>query len=147
MIISSFSGEHRFLSNFYSSPVTAPDRTVYPTVEHAFQAAKTLDTYQRAAIRQLATPGEAKRAGRTIALRSDWDQVKKRIMLELILVKFTKDPELKEALRATAGSPLREGNTWHDNYWGDCTCGRKACEEEGLNALGKILMSVRFVLE
>ena len=40
--IDKFKNEHEFLSNFYPSPITIEDIT-YPTVEHAFQAAKTLD--------------------------------------------------------------------------------------------------------
>lgn len=68
--IDSFSGEYDFLSNFYSQEITY-DGIKYPTNEHAFQAAKTLDLAKRQAIAKLATPGQAKRAGRKVLLRSD----------------------------------------------------------------------------
>lgn len=41
-VIDRFSGEYRFLSNFYLAEVEL-DGEVYPTVEHAFQAAKSPD--------------------------------------------------------------------------------------------------------
>lgn len=37
-----------------------------------------------------------------------------------------------------------EGNYWHDNYWGNCTCDK--CKNiEGQNKLGKILMKIRMM--
>ena len=41
--ILAFTAEHRYLSNFYPSVIRA-EGISYPTVEHAFQAAKTTDT-------------------------------------------------------------------------------------------------------
>lgn len=132
--IDNFDGEYRFLSNFYESPVEFEGHT-YPSVEHAFQAAKTLDEDERAKIRNLDTPGKAKRAGKKVKLREDWDGVRVLVMGELVRRKF-EDPELRAQLLATGSAPLEEGNTWGDRFWG--TCGGK-----GENNLGRILEAVR----
>jgi hypothetical protein len=134
--IKEFEGEFRFLSNFWTAKVSY-DGIEYPTTEHAFQAAKTLDFGLRWEISQLPTPGKAKRAGRKLPLRPDWDQVKDQIMLELTILKFMNHRKLKEALLATGTAELVEGNNWGDAYWGVVK------GQGGLNHLGKILMLVR----
>lgn len=134
MAITSFSGKYEFLSNFYYSPVTYEGIT-YPTVEHAFQAAKTFDVTERRRISEMKTPGMAKRAGRRVLLREDWEAVKFDIMKTLVTQKF-EDEKLKQLLLDTGDEELVEGNTWHDTCWG-------VCNGVGQNNLGKILMSVR----
>jgi predicted NAD-dependent protein-ADP-ribosyltransferase YbiA (DUF1768 family) len=69
-------------------------------------------------------------------------------MLRVVLGKFCRneDDELARLLCATGDIPLVEQNTWHDNYWGDCRCGRPSCGEPGKNYLGGILMAARLVL-
>lgn len=138
-MINAFDAENAFLSNFYPSPIFV-DGIMYPTVEHAFQAAKTLDFDVRAQISKLSTPGKAKRAGRTLNLREDWEEVKLDVMRDCVDEKFT-NPILKEKLLKTGGHVLVEGNTWHDNFWGSCMCDR--CRGQGRNELGKILMKLR----
>lgn len=133
--IAEFRGEHRFLSNFYPAEISH-DGITYPTTEHAFQAAKTLDFGERWEISQLPTPGDAKRAGKGVQLRPDWEQVKEQIMLELVILKFASHVELREKLLATGQAQLIEGNVRGDEYWG-------VCNGKGLNALGSILMLVR----
>ncbi len=141
--IKQFKGGSRFLSNFYPAQVDH-DGITYPTVEHAFQAAKTLDFGQRWLIAKMGSPSAAKRAGRKITLRPDWETAKNTIMLELVLQKFTRRLDLRQQLQATAEAELIEGNWWHDNYWGDCSC--EDCDQPGKNVLGKILMDVRNIL-
>ena len=53
--------------------------------------------------------------------------------------------ELREKLKATGDATLIEGNHWHDNRWGKCTCD-KCQNKEGQNWLGKILMEIRETL-
>lgn len=142
-----FSGAFSYLSNFYPSPVVTGDGFTYPTAEHAFQAAKTIDAKQRARICSAPTPGEAKSAGGSVRLRPGWDGMRKRVMLRVVQVKFSPDTELAGWLCATGESLLVEGNTWHDQYWGDCNCGRGACSGPGNNYLGRILMAVRMTLQ
>ena len=129
--IDSFSGEHRFLSNFYPARVRL-DGVEYPSTEHAFQAAKTLGDRS---VFLLGSPGDAKRAGRRVALRADWEAVKLDVMADLLRQKFAADP-LRSKLLATGTAELIEGNTWGDRFWG-------VCGGVGENHLGKLLMATR----
>lgn len=139
-MINKFDGKYAFLSNFAESKISFEGIT-YPTVEHAFQAAKTLDEEERLYISSLATPGAAKKAGRKVCLRPDWEQVKYSVMEECVRKKFS-IPELRDKLIATGDEELVEGTYWHDNIWGNCYC-PKCSAIEGQNNLGKILMKVR----
>lgn len=134
-VIDSFAGEYRFLSNFYPSPICV-DGFVYPTVEHAFQAAKTFDKGEKQKIADARSPGRAKALGRKVRLRKDWESVKVGIMKQLVMQKFREHPDLQELLLATEDAALIEGNTWNDRFWG-------VCNGHGKNHLGKALMWVR----
>lgn len=134
-MIGTFDGEYAFLSNFYPSPITDEDYITYPTVEHYFQAMKTLDKDERFNIAIQVTPGKAKRLGRKLDLRSDWEFIKDSIMEEALRIKFS-NPELRKALLNTRDEYLEEGNTWGDQYWG-------VCNGVGKNRLGKLLMKIR----
>lgn len=138
-MIDSFKGRSAFLSNFHASPVEFEGAT-YPTVEHAFQAAKTLDGRGREKIRAAKTPKDAKRLGRSVRLRPDWENVKFSIMGELLRRKFAQ-PGLRQMMLQTGRAELVEGNTWHDKIWGRCFCPR--CNGRGANQLGRLLMAVR----
>jgi ribA/ribD-fused uncharacterized protein len=132
--IRGFQGEYRWLSNFWPARVVL-DGAVYPTVEHAYQAAKTLSLPGRARIAQATTPGQAKKMGRGLAVRSDWEAVKEREMLHLLMQKF-REGLLRDKLLATGTQPLIEENYWGDTYWG-------VCRGVGKNRLGVLLMEVR----
>ena len=141
--ITEFRGPWRFLSNFWACPVTISGIT-FPSSEHAYQAAKTLDRAKRAEVAVLATPGQAKRAGRLITIRPDWERVKKKVMLLVVIAKFTENPDLGKMLAETGDAYLEEGNDWHDNYWGACGCDQHI--GSGLNWLGRILMMTRDII-
>ena len=141
MIINRFDGAYDFLSNFAYSPITFKGKT-WSTVEHIFQAAKTLDENMREQIRVTPTPEKARRMGKRVLLRPDWERIKKEVMLKSIRLKFGQNSELKEKLLNTKDAVLVEGNTWHDNIWGDCRCS-KCLNIKGNNLLGQILMQVR----
>jgi ribA/ribD-fused uncharacterized protein len=134
-MIDKFVGEYEFLSNFYHA-VTSWQGETYSTVEHAFQAAKTYNKEQIKEIRNAATPGLAKKLGRKVELRKDWEEVKYSIMYRLVFLKFLLNTDLRDKLLATNDEHLIEGNTWGDTYWG-------VCDGVGENNLGRILMSVR----
>ena len=138
-MIKNFEGEYAFLSNFYFSPMII-DNVVYTTNEHYFQAMKSLNPKERQAIALAPTPGKAKRLGRKVSLRKDWEDIKEEVMLTGLRHKFS-NPELRKKLLATGNEELIEGTTWHDNYWGICDC--EACGGQGKNRLGKLLMQVR----
>jgi len=133
-MIDSFEAQYEFLSNFYMGHVEF-EGILYPSVEHAFQAAKSLDEHERLVILEQSTPGMAKRVGRKVVLRNDWEDVKVKIMEKIVRVKFSKSPE-KEMLMETGNEKLVEGNWWNDTFWG-------VCNGIGQNQLGKILMKVR----
>jgi ribA/ribD-fused uncharacterized protein len=156
-MITEFSGEHRYLSNFWSCEVlyTPPlwqSGMRFASAEHAYQVSKCAYPGEARAIAEAATPGQAKRLGRSVALWPEWESRKKQVMLGIGLAKFTQNPELGQQLAATGTSRLIEGNTWHDNYWGSCKC--DACNRDsedwwgdhGKNYLGRILMAVRDIL-
>lgn len=139
-VIGAFSGEYRFLSNFWLAQVEY-EGVVYPSAEHAYQAAKSPDAAYRRQIADLSTPGKAKRAGQ--GSPDGWrDGPGCMAMYDIVAAKFT-DPELARMLRATGDRLLVEGNGWHDTYWGVCSCGD--CPA-GQNLLGLILMLVRDTL-
>lgn len=138
-IIDSFSGEYDFLSNFYPVEIFWDEGT-YPTVEHAYQALKTLNPLERIAIGRAATPGKAKRLGQNCTLRSDWEEIKYFTMEYFVQQKFYRNSNLQERLLATGSAEIVEGNTWGDTYWG-------VCKGAGKNYLGKILMEVRHNLQ
>jgi ribA/ribD-fused uncharacterized protein len=140
-IINSFRAEYFFLSNFYPREVTHK-KISYPTTEHAFQAEKSDDENVKIRISKLLKPGDAKSEGQKIRLRSDWEQVKLKVMEDILFDKFVQNPDLKKRLIDTEDASLIEGNTWHDNFWGDCYC-NKCIGIPGQNNLGKILMKVR----
>ena len=144
-MIDNFSGEYDFLSSFYLARVKDRDYDIqYPSVEHGYQAQKTMVYAGRVEIAHLSTPGKAKRAGQRLALRVDWEEVKTGVMYMLVRQKF-QDPVLAAKLIATGDQELREGNYWHDQYWGDCTC-PKHKDVPGENMLGQILMTVRSLI-
>ena len=132
VIISEFRGEYYFLSNFYLAPVTYNGMR-FENNEAAFQAAKCPE---RMAEFCCLNPSEAKKLGRMVKLRGDWEAVKDTVMYEICKAKFSQNPDLADKLVATKDAELIEGNTWGDRIWG-------VCDGVGENRLGKILMRVR----
>lgn len=130
----SFSGEKAFLSNMYQAPVRY-QRVIYPSAEHAYQAAKVLDPAQREPFLH-GTGYTAKRLGKSLTLRPDWNQVKRAIMHAIVSDKFTRNDHLRQLLSATGADPLVEINDWGDRYWG-------VSGGTGENWLGRILTEVR----
>lgn len=130
-----FQGEYRFLSNFWVCDLIL-DGITYKSSEHAFMCQKTWDEEAQLRIRMQPTAALAKKEGRKIALRADWEEVKVDAMYKAVYAKFSQNPDLKARLLATGNRYLEEGNTWGDVNWG-------VCNEVGLNLLGQILMLVR----
>lgn len=135
-----FRNEYHFLSNFYRCPVTYEGLT-YQNTEAAFQAAKCIG--ENIGLRNEfvnLSGGEAKRKGRHVPLRADWENVKLNVMLAIVTAKFKQNPDLAKKLLATDNLELVEDNTWNDTYWG-------RCQGVGKNMLGTILMQVRYELQ
>jgi len=133
--ITNFSGQYRWLSNFYISDLCVLG-IPYLSSEAAYQASKSLDISVRRKFSGL-DPSQAKKLGRKIGLRPDWfDGITKIESMELCLrAKFVR-PILKLKLIDTGSVDLIEGNTWGDTYWG-------VCNGKGSNILGKLLMEIR----
>jgi ribA/ribD-fused uncharacterized protein len=160
-MIDSFKGEHRWLSNFWPTYVML-DGELYASVEHAYVAAKFPDNVTvldpnrdwlveprvRTLVKWCSTAGKAKKLGQKYKqlIRPDWKEVRLGVMESLLRQKFdpvteTADEPLAQMLLDTGDVELVEGNVWHDNFWGNCTCSK--CPEPGENHLGKLLMKIR----
>ena len=135
--ISKFIGEWAFLSNFHEHPFIWKGE-VWKTAEHAFQAAKCVSRIEADAVREAPTPGLAKRLGRRVVLRSDWEESKIKVMRDILAAKFSKEP-LRGKLLSTKNADLVEGNSWNDRFWG-------VCRGQGLNHLGKLLVERRTLI-
>lgn len=132
-MIKEFSEGNRWLSNF--TPCTVElDGVEYMSTESAYQAAKTVIRAERRPFETM-WAGKAKRAGRKVTLREDWDEVKLGIMEDLNRQKYSKEP-LRGLLISTGDVEIQEGNTWNDTFWG-------VCNGVGSNHLGKIIMKIR----
>lgn len=133
-MIDNFRDAYAFLSNFYDVPVEY-NGLCFCNSEAAFQAQKTVDETERVQFTNL-DASNAKRLGRIISLRDDWERVKIQVMYEVCYAKFIQNPRLAKWLIETGDEILVEGNTWNDKFWG-------VCNGEGANNLGKILMAIR----
>lgn len=137
--ITRFRGKYSFLSNFYPAPVRF-EGAEYPSVEHAYQAAKTTDFERRRPFQVRPgvaawTASRAKTEGRRLELRPDWEWVKLDVMRPCLLSKF-QPLSLKQKLLATGARQLIEENSHGDRFWG-------VYRGEGANWLGKLLMETR----
>jgi ribA/ribD-fused uncharacterized protein len=131
--IDSFRGDFRFLSNFYPSQVNY-NGIEFPTVENAYQAAKT--NYHEVRLEFVnVSPTEAKNLSKFLDLPEDWHDRKLLVMETLLRIKFS-NQDMSELLLMTKGYELIEGNRWNDTFWG-------VCKEKGHNHLGRLLMETR----
>jgi ribA/ribD-fused uncharacterized protein len=141
MIISEFQGEHRWLSNHVLARIVY-DGYEFPTVEHAYVYSKTLVKEEQDFFLSEMTemsPGQAKRIGKSLTLRPDWDLVRLDIMRDMTTQKY-KIPYYRTKLLETGDAEIVEGNTWGDTFWGKCN-------GVGENNLGKIIMEVRRAIQ
>jgi len=143
--INNFRGEYDFLSNFFRHPFAWRD-IEWQTSEHAFQAVKTTTMEEFEYVKNADSPAKAKRRGREIRCREDWEQIKEAAMLDILRAKFAPESWLASKLVATGSAELIEENKWHDNVWGVCFC-PKCAKKKGRNLLGKTLMQIRAELK
>ena len=137
-VISSFTGNYAFLSNFYTCDIKYGN-LIYKSVEHAYQASKCACYDNKIVIANAWTPGQAKKLGRQVDMIPGFDNIKIDIMRELLQIKF-KNVYLAAKLYDTNNTKLIEGNTWNDKFWG---CVLEHGHWIGENHLGRLLMQVR----
>lgn len=125
-----FKDNYSFLSNMFNYPIEYKG-IKYTCVESAFQAQK--DTKKAKDFSRL-NGIEAKKLGKKVTARSDWDRVKLGIMRDILRIKF-KSPTLKAKLNAI-NEPIVNENNYGDTYWGKY-------EGRGLNMLGKLLSELK----
>jgi len=135
-IISVFMGTFRFMSNMHTCIITLRNRN-YQSVEHFYQACKATNKADFELVANAKDPYEAKRLGRKIKCRNDWNDVKDDVMQAGIDAKFIIGTKLAQKLIDTYPYILEEGNGCGDRYWGVDYAGR------GYNKLGKMLMAKR----
>lgn len=133
-------GNYRWLSNYHQCQIEW-NGMLFPTVEHAYHAMKTLVKEEQERFTKNLDPVWAKKHGQTITLRPDWEVVKIECMEFCLRQKFKAGTELAEKLKATNPADLIETNWWNDKFWGVCVCPK--CNNNGLNNLGKLLMKIR----
>lgn len=142
--ITHFKDDYYFLNNFYPTNITLFSSElnrdlIFRSSEHAYMAAKSKDPSEWENFTlagNLLTASQAKKAGRKLKLRSDWDEVKLGYMKTIVKAKFDQNPLIRNLLIQTYPRKLEEGNYWNDTYWG-------ICKGKGENHLGKILMEIR----
>lgn len=134
--IDMFREEYEFLSNFYPAKMEF-EGIAYYNSEAAYQAQKCKNPKDKILFANMYAD-EAKKFGRKVEMREDWDEVKVELMTRIVEAKFYQHPELAVRLLETGNKQLKEGNYWGDVFWGiDHNTG------EGENHLGKILMNLR----
>lgn len=132
-----FFGQYRFLSNFWPARVQW-GRLVYPSSEHAYQAAKVRDEERERFLH--VTAAESKKLWRMIGAElspSEWNDYRDEVMAEVVFSKFLLNHDLRQKLVETGDRYLEETNWWRDEYWG---CNPQG---HGENKLGVILMRTR----
>lgn len=128
-----FRKEFWFLSNMYPCEIRV-NGLVFTCAEACFQSFKTTDLEARKAFQGI-DGFQAKKLGRKVQLRSDWNKIRLDVMEAVVKAKFRQHPDLFYKL-LVVDDVIVEDNTWNDTFWGKCN-------GKGYNNLGRILMKVR----
>jgi ribA/ribD-fused uncharacterized protein len=128
-----------FVFNNFSAHAIEFGGELYPTSEHAYQAAKCTDPLGREAIRNARSPSQAKLlAGETYwaAKDPDWGSRKVAVLEDILRAKVVQRPEAQEALRESDHEDIVEDSPT-DYFWG------AGADGSGQNMLGKLWMKIR----
>lgn len=140
-MIFQFKDEHRWLSNFYPCDLRFRGK-LYPSVEYAYLSAKSEDkAWKTLCAEAKEKPSVLKKKSQHLELVPDWEAIKLAVMRECLELKFSQEP-FKTWLIETGDTPLQEGNTWGDKFWGV-----DLGTWEGENHLGKLIMEIREKLQ
>ena len=132
-----YEGKHYYLSNFSSFMVEWMG-ALWPTSEHAYQAAKFRDMFLRKSIRRATSAHEAKKLARRHSneIRPDWDEVKVDCMRSILTAKLQQHTFIQDMLVGTGDAELVEDSP-RDSFWG------RGPDWDGENQLGNIWMGLR----
>ena len=133
--IRQFTGEYNFLSNFYPVKITY-DNITYASSEHAYQAQKCKNSDDKLKFIDISA-AQAKRLGKKVENRDDWNDVRVQIMYDILKLKF-QNSKLRKMLLSTGDKYLMEGNYWNDSFWG-----YDLKRNKGENVLGNLLCKIR----
>ena len=147
----------KLLSNFAETPVQW-NHHMYPTVEHAFQAAKymfsTLPSFEKefrvGESIGLQPPKVAKTAGSKTGMKKnkavlnivEWDSQKNDIMQQLILDKIERHDIIRSILQSCREHHIPLFHYSKDDYVWGCTINEEeGIVKEGSNLLGELFMN------
>lgn len=134
------SDKYACFNNSYEAPVMY-DCITYKSSEAALQAQKTFEITERMEFAKLSAD-EARKKGKSIKLRDDWQDIKYDVMCNILYVKFKQNKGLMDILLETGSEPLvADMSHIHDMEWGTCFCRKHG--GKGKNLLGKALEEVR----
>ncbi len=115
----------------------------FKSVENAYMFAKNPKDIEWLKKCLSMSPGDIKKASKSISLRDDWEVVKLSIMYNLLKQKFTQEP-FRTSLLGTKNENIVEGNRWNDTFWG---VDIKSNPNVGENWLGRLIMDIRTKLK
>jgi predicted NAD-dependent protein-ADP-ribosyltransferase YbiA (DUF1768 family) len=142
--VKEFRDKYSFLSNSYKCSVEW-EGILYPSVSHALSATLTEHKKERIKISETKNISDVKKFTKDFQVTDKWTRNKYQLMYDLVLKKFLTDSMLEFKLLCTEGAKLVNGNHWHDNINGVCSC-RECIGKPSENRLGEILTRVRRVL-
>jgi len=139
-MITSFSGDHKFLSNFYECPIEIEGQN-FRSAEHAYHSRKFTDSAIKQVLETL-KPEDIHKVVCKWSPCSDWENIRDDWMVRCVHEKFKQNPRLRHKLLRTGNRFLLYQNYYHQQFWGTCACAdhRKI---PGENELGWILMRER----
>tara|TARA_R110002033_G_scaffold11668_1_gene36529 strand:+ start:540 stop:944 length:405 start_codon:yes stop_codon:yes gene_type:complete len=97
-------GKYKALTNSYPSMIVV-EGISYPTLEHAFQAAKLTDTETKVLISKAKLPDVSSIVGEGFT-RPNWKEIQWATMYQLMKLKFESNPTLASLLQDTGDRPL-----------------------------------------
>lgn len=138
-VVGLYEREFYVFSNFSSFQVEWRGR-VWPTSEHAYQAAHFFDTAPEL-VEQIFTARSAHEAFKIAKANADkapenWEEIKVSVMEDICRHKLRQHPYVERKLRQTLDLPMVEDSP-KDSCWG------WGADKKGRNELGKIWMRLR----
>lgn len=138
MPINFYTPKYYVFNNFSAHAIEFRGK-LYPTSEHAYQAAKCTDPVGQEAIRSARSPIQAKTLANErykTARASDWDRKKVAVLEQILRAKLAQHPEAQEALKGSGNEEIVEDSP-SDYFWGE------GADGSGQNMLGKLWMKLR----